>query len=146
MPEFFVSPTAMPPRGSITFSWSGFRDGEWIFIDFLDGPTEFHEYPVAIYRVGNTASGTVTTLSPWCEGTYLAQARQGTVTSNQVSFTVGEAPPEEPKRCIVATVFLGEHHVFLPPMRKFRDRFLPRLVMDAYYSVSVYVLRKIGRI
>ena len=55
-------------------------------------------------------------------------------------------PPEERKACIIATVFLGEQHPLLPPMRKFRDLFIPKLVMDTYYSVSVYVLRKIGRI
>ena len=58
---------------------------------------------------------------------------------------VEEPPLEEPKRCIIATVFLGEDHRLLPPMRKFRDLFLPKLVMDTYYSVSVYVLRKIGK-
>ena len=65
----------------------------------------------------------------------------------QVHLGEPYVPPEpEPKKCIIATVFLGEDHVLLAPMRKFRDKFLPKLVMDAYYSVSVYVLRKIGRI
>jgi len=53
---------------------------------------------------------------------------------------------EPPKACIIATVFLGEQHPLLPPMRRFRDVFLPRLVMDLYYDVSVRVLRKIGRL
>ena len=57
-------------------------------------------------------------------------------------------PPEEPpaKACVIATVFLGSQHPLLAPMRKFRDLFIPRPVMDLYYSVSVFVLRKIGRI
>lgn len=50
------------------------------------------------------------------------------------------------KKCIIATVFLGEEHSLLPPMRRFRDRFIPRLVMDIYYCVSTVILRKIGKL
>ena len=52
---------------------------------------------------------------------------------------------EPPKPCIIATVFLGEAHPFLPPMRKFRDKIIPKRIMDLYYNVSVFVLRKIGK-
>ena len=63
------------------------------------------------------------------------------------SFTVYPKVAEEPpKACIIATVFLGQQHPFLPPMRKFRDRFIPRQVMDAYYSLSVFFLRKMGKL
>lgn len=56
--------------------------------------------------------------------------------------------PDEPlpRACIIATVFLGENHPFLIPMRKFRDKFIPKVVMEGYYSSSVFVLRKIGKI
>lgn len=60
---------------------------------------------------------------------------------------VEEEPPEEPpKACIIATVFLGSQHPFLPPMRKFRDRFIPKIVMDTYYALSMYFLRKMGKL
>ena len=66
------------------------------------------------------------------------------------SFTVYEKIEEEPspppKACIIATVFLGQQHPFLPPMRKFRDIFIPRQVMDAYYGLSVFFLRKMGKL
>ena len=65
---------------------------------------------------------------------------------NSCEQRYGIEPSLEPKKCIIATVFLGEDHVLLPPMRRFRDLFIPKLVMDAYYSVSVYVLRKIGKL
>lgn len=55
-------------------------------------------------------------------------------------------PPLEPRRCIIATVFLGEQHFLLPPMRLFRDKIIPRPVMEVYYGLSVKVLRKIGRL
>lgn len=57
-------------------------------------------------------------------------------------------PPEDdvPRRCIIATVFLGEQHPFLPPMRKFRDKFISKSIMEIYYSSSVFVLRKIRRL
>ena len=60
---------------------------------------------------------------------------------------VPEEPPEEPpKACIIATVFLGPQHPFLPPMRKFRDIFIPKIVMDSYYALSVFFLRKMGKL
>lgn len=51
---------------------------------------------------------------------------------------------EPSKACIIATVFLGEDHPLLPPMRKFRDLFIPRSVMDIYYSIGTFILRKLG--
>ena len=56
----------------------------------------------------------------------------------------GEEEPA-PRACIIATVFLGKDHPFLPPMRKFRDKFIPKRLMELYYRSSVFVLRKIGK-
>jgi hypothetical protein len=48
-----------------------------------------------------------------------------------------------PSACMIATVFnaisprLG---VLLPPMRKFRDAFLPKIAVQLYYRVSFYIL------
>ena len=89
----------------------------------------------------------------YCWGAYLTEEQIAYSEAQGHTVTIiGEEEPvyylEEgaPKACIIATVFLGQQHPLLAPMRKFRDLFIPRVVMDIYYCVSVYVLRKIGRL
>ena len=70
---------------------------------------------------------------------------------------VAEEPPEEPPPlpCIIATVFLGENHPLLQPLRNFRDMCLdgnPLLskmygyLLEIYYRISVFFLRKMGKL
>ena len=63
-------------------------------------------------------------------------------------FPPSEVAPSEvtPKACIIATVFLGQQHPLLAPMRKFRDAFIPKSMMNVYYRIGTWFLRKIGRL
>ncbi|MBA7691298.1 hypothetical protein ES703_99841 [subsurface metagenome] len=92
-----VSPTTVAPRGSYTFTVSGFIDGRgYVYLDFLSGPPEVGPYPRAVYRFPAAASGSYTTNAPSVEGTYVARARQGTLLSNTATFTVTAAAPPPP--------------------------------------------------
>jgi len=99
MPTLSVTPSTVEPKGAIKISWRGFRDGYWIWIRFLSGPPEFpppgKEYPFDVYRVGNTADGSVNTRAPWKDGTYTWQAWQEVtgLKSNIVTVTVVAPPP-----------------------------------------------------
>jgi len=103
MPTLSVSPSTVEPKGAIKISWSGFRDGYWIYVRFLSGPPEFlppgEEYPVDVFRVGNTASGSLNTIAPWKDGTYTWQAWQEAtgLKSNIVTVTVVAPPPPAPE-------------------------------------------------
>ena len=73
---------------------------------------------------------------------------EGFDSQTELNQHIKEYHPDEPlpKRCIIATVFLGEDHPFLPPMRNFRDKFIPKQLMEIYYSTSVFILREIGKL
>jgi len=108
MASLTVTSAIVEAKGPITIEWSGFRDGYWIYIDFLSGPPEFGPYPHrGAYRIGNTSSGKLDTRAPYAVGVYEWQARQEVteLKSNIVKVNVVERlPPVIPPEWIIAVI------------------------------------------
>ena len=88
-------------------------------------------------------------ICPVCEETFYYQIN--------LNRHIKDYHPEytPPLPCIIATVFLGENHPLLQPLRNFRDVCLdanPLIskmyghLLKIYYKVSVFFLRKMGKL
>lgn len=96
MPSLSISPTTVEPNGSITFTVSGFIEGgDYIILDYLSGPPVAIPYPFPAFQFP-AANGSYGTNAPSVEGTYVVRARQGTLLSNEATFTVTAAAPPPP--------------------------------------------------